>query len=404
MNATSTPPYAGIRVALLGLLAFGMLIPVTLPVTVLRGLVQERFGVSEFATSLFMSINMVGAVVSAPLAGAFADRFGRRRQLVIAALLADSGLLFAMTASVPFWAFMGLRFLEGSAHIVALSLLMGIASHARPPEERGRVMGLVGGGLTLGVALGAPIGGVLGRSDPLVPLLAGAGTVALTAGVAWWGLEEASGQETRPSFAQVRATLRKHRLLFAPLAFAFADRFTVGFYTTTFSLFLSRIHGFDPPRIGFHIAVFMLPFALLSVPFGKLSERTSRVAMLSLGSVVYGVLTVGVAWCPPALLPGLMVSLGVASAVMFVPSLLVTTDAAPEPVRTTALGAFNAAGSLGFIVGPAVGGLVSQTVAAQADWLTGYRAAFGIAGVSEIVCVAVALPFLARLVREGRTT
>ncbi len=212
------------------------------------------------------------------------------------------------------------------------------------------------------------------------------------------------GHEARPSFAQVRATLREHRLLFAPLAFAFADRFTVGFYTTTFSLFLSRIHEFAPSKIGFHIAIFMLPFALLSVPFGRLSERTSRVAMLAIGSFVYGVLTMAVPWSPPAWLPGLMVGLGVASAVMFVPSMLVTTDTAPEAVRTTALGAFNAAGSLGFIVGPAVGGFVSQSVASQAGWLTGYRAAFGIAGVSEILCVALALPFLARLVREGRTT
>ena len=35
-----------------------------------------------------------------------------------------------------------------------------------------------------------------------------------------------------------------------PLAFAFADRFTVGFYTTTFSLYLSRVHHLDPPQIG----------------------------------------------------------------------------------------------------------------------------------------------------------
>ena len=94
--------------------------------------------------------------------------------------------------------------------------------------------------------------------------------------------------------------------------------------------------------------------------------------------------------------------LGIASAVMFVPSLLITADAAPEEIRTTAMGAFNAAGSLGFIVGPVTGGFVSQTVAARADWLTGYRAAFAVAGAAEILCVALALPFLIRLVREGR--
>ena len=80
--ATTSPssresPYAGARLAVLGVLAVMILLPVTLPVTVLRGLVQERFGVSEFLTSLFMSINMLGAVIAAPLAGALADRVGR---------------------------------------------------------------------------------------------------------------------------------------------------------------------------------------------------------------------------------------------------------------------------------------------------------------------------------------
>ena len=56
-------PYPGRRIVVLGVLAVMILVPVTLPVTVLRGLIQERFGVGEFLASLFMSINMVGAVV-----------------------------------------------------------------------------------------------------------------------------------------------------------------------------------------------------------------------------------------------------------------------------------------------------------------------------------------------------
>jgi len=402
--ALRTDVYGGGRIALLGVIAVLMLVPVTLPVTVLRGLVQERFAVSELLTSLFMSINMVGAVIAAPLAGAIADRTGRRVPLIVGALLVDGALLAALTRDVPFPLFMALRFVEGCAHITALSLLLGLASHATGPGRRGRVMGIVGGGITLGVAIGAPIGGVLGRSDPLVPLYVGSALVVAAAGLASRVLRETAGEATRPSLAAIARAVAEDRLLLAPLAFAFADRFTVGFYTTTFSLFLSRIHGFDPPRIGLLMAVFMLPFALLSYPFGRLSERVSRVALMSAGSLVYGVATASVAWCPPAALPALMVLLGIASAVMFVPSLLITGDAAPEEVRTTAMGAFNAAGSLGFIVGPATGGLVSQWVAGTHGWEAGYRAAFGVAGASEILCVALALPFLARLVRAGRTT
>ncbi len=75
--------YGNTRVAGLGLLALLVLLPVTLPVPVLRELVQERFGVSELATSLFMSVNMVGALLAAPLAGALADHWGGRRALLV---------------------------------------------------------------------------------------------------------------------------------------------------------------------------------------------------------------------------------------------------------------------------------------------------------------------------------
>jgi MFS family permease len=280
--------YGTARLAVLAVLALLTLLPVTLPVTVLRGLVQERFAVSELATSLFMSINMVGAVIAAPLSGALADRWGRRVPLVAGALALDGLLLFGLTREIPFPLFMALRFAEGAAHIAALSLLLGLASHARDASQRGRVMGLVGGGITLGVALGAPIGGILGRDAPLVPLYVGSAVLLASAPLALWWLRETEAAEARPSLAVIARAIGRHRLLLAPFAFSFVDRFTVGFYTTTFSLFLSRIHGLDSAQIGLLMAAFMLPFALLSYPFGRLSERFSRVTMIAVGTTLYG--------------------------------------------------------------------------------------------------------------------
>jgi MFS family permease len=395
--------YTGPRIALLGVLAVLMLLPVTLPVTVLRALVHERFGVSELLTSLFMSINMVGAFLAAPPAGALADRFGRRREWITGALVLDAACLFALTLPVPFAAFLALRFVEGCAHIVALSLLLSLAASAGGEARRGRVMGLVGGGITLGVAIGAPLGGLIGRSDPLRPLLFASALVAFAAVLARLGLVELRGGETRPTLPAIARMLRANPLLGAPLAYSFVDRFTVGFFTTTFSLYLSRVHGLSAPRIGLLIAVFMLPFALLSYPFGRLAERHSRVLMVAGGSFVYGVGTLSLGFWPVDALVTLMVFLGAASAVMFVPSLVLATDIVPSEIRGSVMGAFNAAGSLGFIAGPLAGGFISQTVAARASWEAGYQAAFAAAGLSEMLCVLVTLPFLMRLVRQGRT-
>jgi MFS family permease len=393
----------GSRVFALGAVAFLTLVPVTLPVAVLRAFVADRFGVGELAASLFMSVNMIGAILAAPLAGALGDRFGRRRKMLVAGLIADAGLLLALTAPISFPLFMLLRFIEGAAHIFSLSLLLAIASGSSGERTRGRVMGMVGGGLTLGVAVGAMLGGIIAGDDPLRPLRLGAAVAGLGAVLSWWLLREPEHEsEARPSAAQIWQAVRGNPLLLAPLAFAFVDRFTVGFYTTTFSLYLSRVHELSPRTIGILIFTFMLPFALFSYPFGRFAETRSPVRMVCIGSLLYGIGTMAVAFWPVNMLPILMVALGVASAVMFVPSMILTTTTAPEQIRGTALGAFNAFGSLGFIVGPAAGGLISSWVAASSDWHTGYQAAFAAAGISEILCVGLTLPFLLRLVARQK--
>jgi len=398
------PALSAGRVALLGLMAMAIMVPVTLPVPVLRTLVSDRFLVSELLTSLFMSVNMVGAALAAPVAGALADRFGRRRPLVVGALIVDAACFLAMTAPLPFPLFLGIRFVEGCAHIFALSLLLSIASSTGSSERRGLVMGMTGAGMMLGVALGAPIGGVLGRADVLRPLFVGAGLLTAAAGLAAATLREPEAALARPGLAAIAAAIRANRTLAVPLLFSFADRFTVGFYTTTFSLFASGLHGATPPRVGLWIAAFMLPFALLSFPFGLLADRHSKTALLCGGSLVYGAFTASLGFWPTDFIVFGMAATGVSAAVMFVPSMLMTTDLAPDAIRSTALGAFNTAGSLGFIFGPLTGGLISEAVRATHGPAAGYQAAFGVAGLSVITCVALTLPLLLRLRREGRTT
>ncbi len=392
------------RLRVLGILAVLILVPVTLPVPILRALVHDRFGVSETLTSLFMSINMIGAFFAAPLAGLLADRFGKRRELIVGALVLDACCFIALPLTGSFAVFMAIRFVEGCMHIFALSLLLAVAATSQGAERRGRAMGLVGAGLLLGVALGAPIGGALGGSSVILPLNFGAGLLFVAAGVAAATLRETGLARERPAMRELFETVKQHRSVLVPLAFAFADRFTVGFYTTTLSLYLTRVHDATPAQVGALIASFMLPFALFSYPFGRLAEARSITAMLCVGSLLYGLGTAAVGFASIHALYFLMPAIGMAAAVMFVPSMVMTTNLVPDSVRTTALGAFNAAGSLGFIIGPLTGGLVSELVAGPHGWPTGYRAAFVVAGVSEFLCVVLAIPALRRLRAVGMTT
>jgi DHA1 family tetracycline resistance protein-like MFS transporter len=392
------------RLCLLGILAMSIMAPVTLPVPVLRSLVGERFEVSELLTSLFMSVNMVGAAIAAPLAGAIADRIGKRRLIVVSALVADALFFWSMTFDVTFSVFLAIRFFEGCAHITALSMLLSIAADFGSVAKRGVTMGITGAGMMLGVAFGAPIGGFLGAHDTMRPLYVGSALLVFAACLASTALSDPPITSRRSNLTDIFRTVRRNRAIIAPLVFAFADRFTVGFYTTTFSLFASGLHGADPPQVGLWISAFMIPFALLSFPFGILADRVSKTLLLCVGSAIYGGLTATLGFWPTEALTFGMAFIGVFAAVMFVPSMMMTTDLTPPEIRSTALGAFNTAGSLGFILGPMTGGFVSQTIAASHGEVTGYKAAFGVAGAAELVCVAVALPFLLRLRRSGQTS
>ena len=407
-------PGVGVHIAL-GLMALGMLMPVTLPVPSLRTVVADRFDVSEFATSCFMSISMVGAMLAAPLAGLLVDRFGRRSSVLTWALVVDAGLVEALAWDMPFAMFMAIRFFEGCAGIIALSVTLSLGADLAARAGHPSRMGLLGGGLTLGVALGAPVGGVLGKYAPLAPFHVGALILlatALGAGLSGLRIAERGPQMAgqRPGLQALVRSIVQEPALLVPLAYAFVDRFTVGFFTTTFPLYATRVLGFDGAHVGLSLAAFLLPFSLLSYPAGKLSERVSRTVLVAGGSALYGLAVVGVGFAGEASLVVLMLALGVLSAAMFVPSLILVTDLAPQSARGTALGAFNAAGSLGFVVGPLVGGAVSQTVAslfAGEDgpaWHMGYRAAFGVAGLSEILCVLTTVWAMRRMVAAGRTS
>jgi MFS family permease len=382
---------------ILAWLTFLTILPVTLVVTVLKPLVQDRFGVMDLGTSGFMSINMVGAFIAAPLAGSLADRLGQRRPLVVAALLADAALLLALPAAPSYAILMGLRFLEGAAHIVALSLIMGVAADLARHHGSGRLMGIVGATLTFGVAIGAPLGGVLGKTAPNLPLQAGAALAVLAAGFAFVFLREIPGHRASPSLGRVLALTLKNRDLRVPCAFAFVDRFTVGFFVSAFSLYVQKVHGGDTADAGLLLAWFLLPFAALCYPMGRLAQKTSLPLLIGGGSLLYGIGVSGTAVVHLAWVPALMATLGILSSVMFVPTLMLAQRVARPGLATSAMGAFNAAGSLGFVLGPLVAGGVSDLVASRSDAHTGYAAAFIVAGLSEILCVLATLPALRRL-------
>lgn len=377
-----------------------LMLPVTGMVPVLTALTQGRYPeTGDLARHLFMSVNMIGALLAAPLAGLASDAIGRRTPLIAAAFAVNGLTLLLIAGDWSYGAMLALRFVEGCAHMTSLSLLMTLgADHARR-EGIGSSMGAVGAAVSLGVASGAPLGGWLGAEEAIrVPWLGGWMMIGLALAVPWLLRDAPAGMERMKPRALISA-LAGNRMLAVPYVFAFVDRLTVGFIVSTFSLYLGTVMGFPAPRIGMVMAAFLIPFSLLTYPAGLLCRRWDRLGMMILGSALYGVFLIALGLVPGQLMIAVMATGGVVAALMYAPSLVLTAELAGPGQRASTLAGFNVAGSMGFALGPLLGGtLVGGFRAAGLD---PYLPVFVIVAAVEILVAAAMIPLWLRRVRRA---
>jgi MFS family permease len=372
-------------------LAVATMFPVTGVVPVLKGLVAERYQVGDFLVSTFMALNMLGALFAAPVCGWLSDRFGWTKRQLLVATAADAVLWLGIVWAPSFGMLAAFRFFEGAAHIAALSMLLTIVARSSSAYGKRSRMAAMGGSIIFGVAFGAPLGGILGAyGGATFPLLVGAAVMALVTALAAAAVpagQIAPDPDAHPRWPKLYAppNLRPAYL------FGFVDRFTVGFFVVAFPLFAARNLALDSAATGKLIGMYMLPFALLSYPAGRLAERFGLWAFVLTGSLLFGLAFAAIPWTHAGSVAGSMVLCGVLSAVMFGPNLILVLSESRHETRSSAVAGFNTVGSLGFLLGPLAAGGLLELLAPRIGELASYRVTFGVGGLVEVLCVAGAL-------------
>ena len=389
-----------VSVALCGVLFFSML-PVTMMVPVLKEIVTERFGTGTFAAHLYMSINMIGAILTAPITASLADRAAQRKTVLLIALILNLTTLTLMPLAESFPLFMTLRFFEGAFHVLAISTIMACAADWADSQRKGRQMGMLGASLIFGTSCGAPLGGSIGQSNPMMVFAVGVVCVAIATVLTLALVHEAPGRARSTRFAEAIDLLRTRRTLFVPYAFSFVDRFCVGVIVSSFVLFLGEAHGYSPAQRGGLLALFLFPFAILCYPAGRLADRYGRTVPMIVGNAAFGLAFAAYGIAPEMWLPALMLASGVFSAMFFAPNLAMCGDLAPPQQRAAAFAGFNVAGSLGFLCGPLVGGAIHRLATPSLGSLRAYSLAFAVAGVVVLGCALAFGSSLIRLSKRG---
>jgi MFS transporter, DHA1 family, purine base/nucleoside efflux pump len=145
--------------------------------------VSAELDVSVTAAGQLTTAFALAYAVSAPLLATVTARWERRRLLLAALLVAVLGnAISAVATTYPL--LLGGRIiaaLGAAAYTPAATLF---ATAMRPPEERGRAVAIVFGGLTVALALGVPIGSLLSGSIGYRGVFALVAAVSLVTAVA----------------------------------------------------------------------------------------------------------------------------------------------------------------------------------------------------------------------------
>jgi MFS family permease len=330
-------------------------------------IVGVRLGLSLTFIGFILAANRAVRVVSSPLVGALADRFGGRRTLLIglAVQIAVMGLYAAgiVTTRVgPF--FLAGRLLHGLGSASVFVSAQALALHGGGLKHGGRTAGTVRAAMVIGVPLGLTVGGLLSdRLGDAVTFEVAAGAMVVAFVAAWTTVPDLRANFTkRPPYGKALLAMGDRRLL-AIGGLNFALTFAAGgMVLTTLALLVHSRHFSvfgrnEQGTAGMLMGVMTLLDAAATPIAGRLGDRWhahARVATAALIALVPGLVLVGTSEHVGGTAAGLVL-IGIGTAGLG-PSLLVLMGAiVPRERQGTGAGLLQLCGDVGGMLGPLVG-------------------------------------------------
>src|SRR4051794_27764730 len=164
------------------------------------------------------------------------------------------------------------------------------------------------------------------------------------------------------SVGRPSAALRK---ILVPLALA---QFICSFAGSNMNVMISDISkdlGTTVKGVQTAITLFLLVMAALMIPGGKLTDRYGRVRLLTLGLAIFGVGALLAAVSPGLglLIVGYSMLQGIGTALLIPPVYILATLLFTDVTsRAHAFGSIMAAGGVGAVAGPLIGGVITSSI------------------------------------------
>lgn len=365
-------------------IGFGVVVPV-LPIY------AEELGVSEFMNGFLFATYAIALLATAIPMGMLSDRLGRKPFILFGMFAMSAAFVFYALART-YWVLVIARILDGATAAATWSAALAVVGDRLEESRMGAMMGYIMGAAAVGGIAGPLLGGALfdaaGYGAPFYTI-AGA---CFVGGIISVFLKEDWSPSDRTSISGIEMLkpILRNKKIRLTCWIVLISTTGIGLLQPTLPLYLRDEFTMSPTEIGLVFGVMMVFFAVASPLAGKYSDIAGRRQPILVGLLATAAMAPFLAVFKNAvLLYVLMGLLGISFSLFETPTLPLITDALQEDDETqggslgTGFGLVNFFYSLGFAIGPLVGGAIM-------GWW-GLLAAVGVYSVSLVVTSVIAV-------------
>ncbi|MFC2045322.1 MFS transporter [Chloroflexota bacterium] len=343
---------------------------------------------------------LVGIFVSLP-AGILSDIIGRRRVILIAAIVFASAPFLYLLVDQP-WQLVMVRVYHGFATAILGPVAMAAVADTFD-QRRGERIGWYSSATMVGRFLAPFVGGALifGDDFRLVYLVTGVvGTLALIAAVklplstAVTGSAGSLLKQGRSEIWSSIKTLLTHRGILTTSAIEAVQYFAFGCLEVFLPIYLYEQVGFNTIQIGSLFTIQIVIATLTKPLMGRLSDKYGRLPMIIAGLLFGGLSMIFITYSNNFLLLATLVGVfGLGLATVTTSTAALVADLSKSSSHGGAFGVLSSVMDIGHSTGPIVGGLLIS--------LLNYRTAFGIIGVILVITGSIFSLIMRRLLKSN---
>jgi predicted MFS family arabinose efflux permease len=241
---------------------------------------SSDLAVSVTAAGQLMTVFALTYALSSPVLAA-ATAGIERRKLLLAAMAAFALANFVAASAATYWQLMAARVLLAGAAGLYVPSASALASAVVSPQRRGMALAIVMGGTSSAVALGVPLGAIIGHAFGWRATFVGVGILATVAiGGLAVGLPRGVGASLAvPTLRERIAVVRRLPVLVGLLI---TTLWATGAYTmyTYLAPYLAQVTGVAPAQVGLVLFVWGLAAVMGIFGGGALTDRIGARAVI----------------------------------------------------------------------------------------------------------------------------